>query len=105
MRHEGSTGGVLTALASYLLLTIEYDITPDEMSHYQPHQMHKKYAVWPRYLGLADENRIVPKASRLRIEQLAAELPSTANAYQREGTRRRIRQGKVNEPTPESIKG
>jgi coenzyme F420 hydrogenase subunit beta len=85
-------------------LTLEYDVTPDEMSHYQPHQMHKKYAVWPRFRGLADEGRIVPETNRLRIEALAAELPDDTNAYQRQGTRTRVRDGKASEPTPEAAK-
>ncbi|MEM7171810.1 MAG: Coenzyme F420 hydrogenase/dehydrogenase, beta subunit C-terminal domain [Pseudomonadota bacterium] len=81
-------------------LTIEYDVTPDEMSHYQPHQMRKKYSVWARHQGLADEGRIVPKTARLRIQDLADELPAATNDYQRQGTRRRVREGKVQEPRP-----
>lgn len=81
-------------------LTIEYDITPDEMSHYQVHQMHKKYSVAPRLQGLDDEGRIVPKTSGLRIEELAAEGSAETNEYQRAGTRRRVRKGKASEPTP-----
>lgn len=82
-------------------LSFEYDIAPDEMSHYQMHQMRKKYAVWARYQGLQDGGRIVPQTRRLRIEELAAELPDHVNNHQREGTLQRIRAGKANEPTPE----
>jgi coenzyme F420 hydrogenase subunit beta len=81
-------------------ITIEYDVTPDDMSFYQPHQMRKKYAVWARYQGLADEGRVVPQVNRLRIEELAAELTEDTNEQQRAGTRRRIREGKVKQPTP-----
>ncbi len=70
------------------------------MSFYQPHQMRKKYAVWPRLLGLADEGRIMPRYEGLRLQALADELSAEANDYQREGTRRRVRDGKVDEPTP-----
>lgn len=83
-------------------LTIEYDIAPDEMSHYQPHQMRKKYAVWPRHQGLDDEGRLYPKTERLRIEELAAEMPESFASYQREGARRRVREGKTSEPTPKT---
>ena len=85
-------------------LTIDYDITPDEMSHYQPHQMRKKYAVWARHQGLGDEGRIVPETNRLRIAELAAELPASHSDYQRAGTRRRVQDGKVSEPAPEILK-
>jgi len=82
-------------------LNIEYDIAPDDMSIYQPHQMHKKYAAWARHQGLADEGRIKPDTERLRIRELAGELPDASNNHQRNGTRKRIRDGKVSEPTPE----
>ena len=85
-------------------LAFGHDVSPDEMSHYQMHQMRKKYAVWARFQGLGDEGRIVPRTSRLRIEQLAAELPADTNAYQRQGTRRRIREGKATEPRSQAAK-
>ena len=78
----------------------ENDLVPDEMSIFQPHQMRKKYAVWARYQGLADSGRIVPQTNRLRIEILASELAESAIQYQREGTVRRIQEGKVDLPTP-----
>lgn len=81
-------------------VTVEYDICPDELSHYQLHQMRKKYAVWSRLQGLGDEGRIVPRTDRLRIEELAAELPLPVRDAQREGTRRRVRDGKAAEPRP-----
>ena len=81
-------------------LVIEYDQTPDDMSFYQTHQMRKKYAVWPRLQGLADEGHIMPRYQGLRLEELSAELPAETNDYQRQGTRRRVRDGKVSEATP-----
>jgi coenzyme F420 hydrogenase subunit beta len=81
-------------------VTVEYHVSPDEMSHYQLHQMRKKYAVWARFQGLGDEGRIVPRTNRLRIEELAAELPIPVGDAQREGTRRRVREGKATEPRP-----
>ncbi len=83
-------------------VTIEYDITPADMNIYQPHQMRKKYAVHDRHKGLGDEGRIVPQTDRLRIDKLAAELPDSVRAHQREGTRTRIRSGKATEPKPEA---
>jgi coenzyme F420 hydrogenase subunit beta len=82
-------------------LTLEYDIVPDILSGYQPHQVNKKYAAWPRHQGLRDAGRIAPQTARLRIEELAADLPEATNRLQREGTRKRIESGKANEPTPQ----
>ena len=84
------------------VLTIEYDVTPDEMSLYQPHQMRKKYAAWPRHQGLGDEGRIVPHTRRLRIKQLSQQLPAGFSEHQRAGTRNRIHSGKADEPSPEA---
>ena len=81
-------------------ITIDHDVTADDLSCYQPHQMRKKYAVWARYQGLSDEGRIVPQVNRLRIRELAKEQTVETNEHQREGTRRRIRDGKVAVPTP-----
>ncbi len=81
-------------------LVINHDITPDDMSIIQPHQLHKKYAVWARHQGMGDEGRIIPVTNGLRIAELAAELSDEINDYQRQGTRARIRTGKATEPTP-----
>lgn len=86
-------------------LTFEYDVTPDEMSRYQPHQMRKKYAVWARYQGLLEEGRLAPRTERLRIRELAGELPESFHAQQREGTRRRVRDGRTSESTPVAADG
>jgi coenzyme F420 hydrogenase subunit beta len=85
-------------------LVHEHDVTPDDMSIYQPHQMHKKYAVWSRYQGLADCDQIVPVTHRLRLEELAAELPDATKHFQREGTRQRVAAGKTKVPTPVTAK-
>ncbi len=92
---------LIKAAAADGALILEYDISPDDMSVYQPHQMHKKYAVWPRYQGLGDAGRIVPQTARLRIEELAGEMPDATNQIQRDGTRRRVENGKATEPTPQ----
>lgn len=81
-------------------LTAGRGLTPDDMSGYQPHQVAKKYAVWPRLQGLADAGHIRPAYDGLRLEELSAERPDRANQQQRSGTRRRILEGKVREETP-----
>ena len=91
---------LLEAAARDGAITIEYDQTPDDMSFYQLHQMRKKYAVWPRLQGLADEGHFKPNYEGLRLAELAAEMPDEVNARQRAGTRQRVRDGKVGEETP-----
>ena len=82
-------------------LTLENDIVPDTLSVYQPHQVNKKYAAWPRHQGLRNAGRIAPQTARLRIEELAADLPEATNRFQREGTLQRVESGKTSEPTPQ----
>ena len=82
-------------------LSLEHDVTPDEMSLYQPHQMRKKYHAWARHQGLGDAGRIMPQTARLRIEELARENTDTINDFQREGTVKRVEIGKATLPTPE----
>ncbi len=94
---------LMEAAANDGAITIEYEQTPDDMSFYQLHQMRKKYAVWPRLQGLADEGRITPNYEDLRLRELANELSDETNDYQRQGTRRRVREGKVEEGTPHAV--
>jgi coenzyme F420 hydrogenase subunit beta len=92
---------LIAAAAADGALTLDFDTVPDTVSVYQPHQVNKKYAAWARHQGLADAGRIVPQTERLRIEQLALELPAATIRFQREGTRQRVETGKAAEPTPE----
>jgi hypothetical protein len=51
---------------------------------------------------LRDAGRIVPITSRLRIAELARDLPAESNEFQRRGTRERVAAGKADEPRPGS---
>lgn len=86
-------------------ITIEYDIMPDEMSVYQPHQMHKKYQAGPRLQGLADAGYMVPSTRGLRLAELASQLPDATTAAEREGTSHRVREGRAAEPDPSPARG
>ena len=55
----------------------------------------------PRHQGLREAGRLAPQTARLRIEELAADLPEATNRFQREGTRQRVESGKASEPTPQ----
>jgi len=93
---------LLAAAAADGALELEYDVVPDTLSLYQPHQVNKKYAAWARHQGLRDAGRIVPRTERLRIEELSRELPVASNEYQRRGTLERVRAGRADEPRPEA---
>ena len=95
---------LIAAAAAAGALTLEHDIVPDILSLYQPHQVNKKYAAWARHQGLSDAGRIVPQTERLRIEELAQDLPDASNEFQRAGTRKRVEIGKASEPTPSAWK-
>jgi coenzyme F420 hydrogenase subunit beta len=92
---------LIAAAAADGALTLEFDIPPDTLSVYQPHQVNKKYAAWSRHQGLRDAGRLAPETARLRIKELAADLPEATNRFQREGTRTRVESGKASEPTPQ----
>lgn len=81
-------------------LKTDYDIVPDTLSVYQPHQVNKKYAVWARHQGLRDAGQMAPQTARLRIEELASDLPEATNEFQRAGARERVKIGKATLPTP-----
>ena len=89
---------LLDAAVAAGAVVVERDIVPDDMSLYQPHQMRKKYAAYDRHLGLKDAGRIVPRTERLRIAELAAEMPDAVRRAQRDGAR--MRSDKAVEPTP-----
>ena len=91
---------LLDAAVAAGAVVVERDITAAEMTDYQPHQMRKKYSVYDRFQGLADEGRLVPQTERLRIRELAEELTDDIRQQQRQGTRERVRAGKASEPTP-----
>ena len=81
-------------------LTEKWDIAPDMMSVFQPHQMQNKYYVWARHQGLADAGSLVPQTEHLRIEALAREMPDAFNDAQRSATSVRVKRGRNAEPVP-----
>lgn len=96
---------LLAAAEAAGAIAIEYDIVPDEMSLYQPHQMQKKYYVYPRHRALAAEGCLMPETRRLRIKELSEDLPDSENARQYDGTRQRVRAGRGREPRPGAVRG
>ncbi len=91
---------LLAAAAADGALVIERDITVDDMSDYQPHQVRKKYAAGVRHQAMRESGRIAPTTERLRLDELMAELPVEVRTRQLEGTKQRIETGKASQPTP-----
>ncbi|MCP4471358.1 MAG: hypothetical protein GY815_11850, partial [Gammaproteobacteria bacterium] len=103
VRFEGSTGGVLTALAAYLLASKRVDF----ILHVKTSTSEPSFGEATLSCTEADvleaAGRIVPQTERLRIDELARDLPDETNRFQRDGTRKRVEIGKASEPTPEEI--
>ncbi len=79
----------------------EFDIPPDILSSYQPHQVNKKYAVWARHQALGEAGRVQPKTKNLRLKELSDEMSVDFNNNQRMGTLKRVNAGKADEATPQ----
>lgn len=83
-------------------ITVAGEVTPRHMDGVQPHQVRKKLCVRARWDGMAAEGRTVPRSARLRLDELCATLGEAERQAQAEGTRRRVREGKADEPAPEA---
>jgi len=80
------------------------DLTPQEVSDFQPHQEKKKRSVWARFQGLKAAGRVVPETRGLRLEELYNENDEQFNRQQDEGVHKRIELGKFSESTPVVVK-
>ena len=100
-RSHGRWEELLAAAEAAGALTIERDVTVDDMSDYQPHQVRKKHTAALRHEEMANAGRIRPQTARLRIDELAATVPVDIRASQIDGTPTRIETGKASLPTPE----
>lgn len=94
---------LLEAAAAAGHLVVERDIGPEDMSLYQPHQVAKKYAAWARHQGLRAAGEPAPETTGLRIAALAAEMGDDFVQGQKDGTIRRVNEGKTREPTPTAV--
>ena len=66
----------------------------------QPHQVHKKRAVWARFAGMQAAGLPVPQTSRLRITSCARLNSLEENLDEARGARDRAKQGRLGEPKP-----
>ena len=75
-------------------------ITPKQFNHFQPHQVRKKEALAARFKGLEEAGLPVIDATKLRIEELGNPLNTAQVKKEIEGTKRRVKEGKITEPIP-----
>ncbi len=81
-------------------LELSTEATTEDLNHYQPHQVARRYTVWARFQGLLAEGHSVPETLGLRIKELSEAMDADFIENQKEGTRRRVRAGKASEPRP-----
>jgi len=90
---------LLAAAADAGALALGAELTTDDLSGFQPHQVRKKVNVGARLRALADAGRTSPAHARLRLESLTATLPEAERTRQYRGTLERLDIGKGDEPT------
>ncbi len=73
-------------------------ITPRQFDDFQPHQRRKKLALKARYDALNAEGRPTIATPGLRVDTLSTALLQEDYQIQFQGTRDRIRQGRMDEP-------
>lgn len=70
-------------------LVIEREVSVDDLSRTQPHQVKKKYAALARSKGLAAAGSVAPELVNMRAEALDAALGQEASLKEMQGTRKR----------------
>ena len=83
-------------------LTLGKAITPREFDHFQPHQVRKKHAVHARLSGMSEAGLPVLDTDGLRLEKLGENLSSSQRAEQIAGIKKRVADGRIMEPLPNS---
>ena len=101
--HSAEGEALVASAAAAGELVLGEPITPRQFDHLQPHQVHKKEALAARFEGLAASGFPVIDTPGLRIEELGERLSAAAREKEAEGTRQRVRQGRVAEPLPAVI--
>ncbi len=87
--------------AGYIRVEKEFDLR--WYNSCQPHLISKKQAVRARWDGLKAEGRIIPRSQRLRIDRLSKEAGPEQYKNEYQGSRQRVRMGKVDQPTPKAV--
>jgi coenzyme F420 hydrogenase subunit beta len=86
------------AVAAGAIAVEPRDLSFRDFDDFQPHQVHKRRAVWARLAGMKAAGHAVPETVNLRLEDCARLNTVRENLDEARGARRRARDGKLGEP-------
>jgi coenzyme F420 hydrogenase subunit beta len=82
------------------VLTVDHEISFRDMDRFQPHQVSKKEAVWPRLIGMRIAGGPTLHAPGMRLRRLALRRSPLAFVRQARAAYRRVRIGRLGEQAP-----
>jgi coenzyme F420 hydrogenase subunit beta len=86
------------AVAAGAFVVAPRDISFRGFDDFQPHQVHKRRAVWARLAGMRAAGCAVPETVNLRLEECARLNRVRENLDEARGARRRAHEGTLGEP-------
>jgi coenzyme F420 hydrogenase subunit beta len=87
-----------SALAAGAITVMPDPVTFRDFDNFQPHQVHKKRAVWARLAGMKAAGQPVPETHGLRLSDCARLNSVADNLAEARGARRRSAAGRLGEP-------
>ena len=97
--RSASGKALVNAAAEAGDLVLGDTITGQQLNDFQPHQVRKKEALLARFEGLIQAGLPAIETPGLRLEELGQRLDKQARQNQTEGTAKRVKEGRVTEPT------
>ncbi|MDE0112963.1 MAG: Coenzyme F420 hydrogenase/dehydrogenase, beta subunit C-terminal domain, partial [Albidovulum sp.] len=91
-------GQLLSEAIAAGAIKLTRDVTVEEMSDTQPHQVRKKANLWARLVGMRAAGHPVPKIEGLRLSDLARGQSLSELLGNARGARSRCRDGRLSEP-------
>lgn len=86
------------AVAAGAIVIAPLELSFRDFDDFQPHQVHKRRAVWARLAGMKAAGCAVPRTVNLRLGDCARLNTVRENLDEARGARRRAREGKLGEP-------
>jgi coenzyme F420 hydrogenase subunit beta len=86
------------AVAAGAIIVDPREVSFRDFDGFQPHQVHKRRAVWARLAGMKAAGCAVPETVNLRLTDCARLNTVRENLDEARGARRRAREGKLGEP-------
>jgi coenzyme F420 hydrogenase subunit beta len=86
------------AVAAGAIVLEPRDVSFRDFDDFQPHQVHKRRAVWARLVGMQAAGLAVPQTVNLHLTDCARLNSVRENLDEARGARRRAREGKLGEP-------